>query len=383
MNGQPGQEKPEQPGPGDAEPAPGQQEQSDEQPAEEENDRPQDPWTAREELILHAPAAFGGSLVRGSQTGVSGGRVGGDVVLGTKIENHYGFGASSRTSGDIPGTELDELARVFTGFGELAHPLLDRLRLERVLVLSGPPFTGRRSAALMLLHALDAVPVRALDPKTRPTALKDEVGGDSRGYLISDLVTGRENPLRDIDLWAVRDELEKKDSYLVVTVDLHAVLHGVNAVDWQPPSPESVLRSHLHALVDDPPRERVLLELPPARDFLAHGEYQLREAAAFAEALAGHARGRISLEELAVVSGTMVRRQVEEWFSGDETRLRDKAFLISLAAFDEAAYALTAELSDDLFAQFQKTEDEGRVHASASSARPSPNDCGWPAPAST
>jgi hypothetical protein len=112
-------------------------------------------------------------------------------------------------------------------------------------------------------------------------------------------------------------------------------------------------------LVDDPQRECALLRLAPAREFLAHDDHQLREAAAFAKALTNHAVGATSPEELAAVSRVMVREQVQEWFGDDETSLRDKAFLISLAAFDEAAYALTAELSDDLYAQFQKTEDAG------------------------
>jgi hypothetical protein len=361
MSEQPEQERPDQHRQDDAAPVPGQQEQSDEKKPGEEDDLPQDPWAARRELYRHAPNAFGGSLVGGSQTGVSGGSVGGDVVLGTKIEHHYRFGAATHTSGDIPAADLDHLAQVFSGYEELVHPLLDRLRDERVLVLSGAPFTGRHSAALMLLHALDAVPVRALDPKTRPTALKDEMTGDSLGYLISDLVTGRDTPLRDIDVWSVRDKLKQKNAYLVITVDLHAVLHGVRPVTWRPPSPQSVLRSHLHDLVRDPQRERELLNLVPAREFLGREDYQLREAAAFARALASHADGETSQEELADASRAMLRKQVQEWFSDDETSpsLRNKAFLISLAAFDEVAYALTAELSDDLFAQFQKTQDAG------------------------
>ncbi|HEY5833964.1 hypothetical protein [Streptomyces sp.] len=232
---------------------------------------------------------FGGSQVSGDQIGVSGGHVTGDVVMGTKIEQHFRYGMSGHVSGDIPASELEERARVFAGYEELVHPLLGQLREERVLVLSGAPFSGRHSAAL-LLHALGAVPVRALDPKTKPTALKDEVTGTSLGYLVTDLVASRDSPLRNIDVWAVRDELENKNAYLVVTVDLYAVLHGVSAVEWQPPSPEAVLRSHLHALVDDPPREMELLALPAARDFLAHENHQLREAAVFAKALAGHAR---------------------------------------------------------------------------------------------
>ncbi|GAA2644515.1 hypothetical protein [Streptomyces lunalinharesii] len=343
----------------DTDPAADQQEQTNDEPTEVEDDRPQDPWAARRELYEHVPAAVSGSLVGGDQTGVSGGSVVGDVVLGTKVEHHYRFGATTHTSGDIPSSELDQLTMEFAGYEELVHPLCDRLREKRVLVLYGAPFTGRRSAALMLLRSLDAVPVRAVDPNTLPTALKDEVNGKSHGYLVSDLVTGRENPLRDIDLWALRDALREKDAYLVITVDLFATLRGVNPVPWVPPSPQAVLRSHLHALVDDPQREQQLLALEISQEFLGRDDHQLREAAAFATALADHAAGTTTREELANVGPRLVREQVREWFGGDETQLRDKAFLISLAAFDEAAYALTAELSDTLYAHFQRTEDGG------------------------
>ncbi|WP_438484482.1 hypothetical protein [Streptomyces sp. S186] len=359
MSEQPGDKPPERPQ-DDTDLADGKQEQTNDEHTEMEDDRPQDPWAARRDLYEHVPAAVGGSLVGGDQTGVSGGSVGGDVVLGTKVEHHYRFGVTTHISGNIPPAELDQLALEFAGYEELVHPLRDRLREERVLVLYGAPFTGRRSAALMLLRSLDAVPVRAIDPNTRPTALMDEVNGDQHGYLVSDLVTGRENPLRDIDLWAVRDVLRKKGAYLVITVDLLAILRGVDAVSWQPPSPQAVLRSHLHALVDDPQRERELLALDLSREFLDRDDHQLREAAQFAKALAGHADGTITREKLAGVGPELVREQVREWFGDDETLLRDRAFLISLAAFDEAAYALTAELSDTLYAEFQRTEDAGR-----------------------
>ncbi|WP_203184778.1 hypothetical protein [Streptomyces pratensis] len=359
MSQQPGDKPSERPQE-DTDPAGGKQEQAHDEHTGAEDDRPQDPWAARRDLYEHAPAVVGGSLVGGDQTGVSGGSVGGDVVLGTKVEHHYRFGAATHTSGKIPPSELHQLALEFAGYEELVHPLRDRLREERVLVLYGAPFTGRRSAALMLLRSLDAVPVRAIDPNTRPTALMDELNGDQHGYLVSDLVTGRENPLRDIDLWAVRDVLRKKEAYLVITVDLLAILRGVDAVSWQPPSPQAVLRSHLHALVDDPQRERELLALDLSREFLDRGDHQLREAARFAKALAGHADGTITREKLASVGPELVREQVREWFGDDKTLLRDRAFLISLAAFDEAAYALTAELSDILYAEFQRTEDAGR-----------------------
>ncbi|WP_329365812.1 hypothetical protein OG896_15120 [Streptomyces sp. NBC_00669] len=347
---------PEEPQP--EEPPVDEQEAGEDQPAEED-DRPQDPWVARRELYLHAPTAFGGGLTAGDQIGMTGGRLHGDLIMGSKVENHFRLGSSTHTSGELPPSELAELAEVFVADTEHVDAALARLRDDRVLVLSGAPYTGRRSAALMLLHTLGAAPVRALDPKTRPTALKDELGAGARGYLLCDLTTDRDHPLRDIDLLGVREELVKEDAYLVVTIGLAASLSGVRPMPWQPPAPDAVLRAHLARRVGDAQRERMLLALEPAQDFVAHGHHQLREAARFAEALAAYARGELTEQTLSSFQAAAVTDQVQEWFGDEETPLRDKAFLIALAAFDEAPYALAAELSDELHAALQRTEHPG------------------------
>lgn len=354
MPDQPAQEPPEEQLPEDGAAEPEEHEEPGKQQPDEAKDSPQDPWSARSELLAHAPEAISGSLVAGNQIGVSGGFVAGNVI--TNVHNYRLF-SSMHTSGTIPARELDERRMVFAGYDQLVLPLRERLLEERVLVLSGAPFSGRYSAALMLLHTVKATPVRALDPKILPTALAGELREDSGGYLISDLVTGRDKPLRKVDLWAVRETLTKHDAFMVITVDLHAVLDGVQDIRWTPPSLEAALRSQLHNRVFDPQRERDLLRLAPAQEFIRRKHHQLREAQSFASALADHAQGKVGLQQLADVRDGLLRGQVQEWFSSEETDLRDKAFLISLAAFDEVAYALTAELSDDLYREFQLTED--------------------------
>jgi hypothetical protein len=352
-----GPDLPDGPPPQEEAPADGQETGQD--PPEEEDDRPQDPWIARRELYLHAPTAFGGGLTAGDQTGMTGGRLNGDLIMGSKIENHFRIGGAVHPSGELPASELSELAEVFVADTDHVDTALARLRAERVLVVSGAPYTGRRSAALMLLHTLGAAPVRALDPKTRPTALKDELGAGARGYLLCDLITDRDRPLRDIDLLGVQEELAKEDAYLVITVGLAASLSGVRPVPWRPPAPEAVLRSHLARHVGDAQRERALLDLEPARDFVARDHHQLREAARFAQALAAYGRGELTEYKLHSFQVAAVTDQVEEWFVDEETPLRDKAFLIALAAFDEGPYALAAELSDELHAALQRTENPG------------------------
>lgn len=366
-----------QPAPGTPAAAPGsegaaQQESTDAAP--EERDRPQDAWSARRDLRSHTPATmrldadarFGGSMVGGDQHGVSGGQVAGDVILGTKTEIHYRFGLSSPApaSGEVPASSLDRLAVSFTADEPAFASLVERLRTERVLVLTGPRFTGRRTAALMLLRRLGAAPVRILDRGTTPTELTqplDESESGSadapHGLLLCDLITRRDEPLRESHLLAVRERLIRQHAYLVVTAGPLARLEDVPAAEWTPPSAFDVLTAHLRADVDDETARRLLAHSSVA-ELLGRG-HQLREIAAFARVLVRYARHEVDETAVEEFSRQALEEQVQEWFEEDEKTLplRDKAFLVALAAFDGGPYALTAELSDLLYGLFQETQN--------------------------
>ncbi|MEU6222752.1 hypothetical protein [Streptomyces sp. NPDC047042] len=345
----------------------------------EEQERPQTAWSARRDLIHHSPrsmnvgdrARFGGSLVGGDQHGVSGGRVTGDVIMGTKTEIHQwsipGFSAPSTASGEVPQSTLDRLAASFVAAEATVEDLLARLRRDRVLVLSGARFTGRRTAALTLLHRLGAAPVHTIDRDTDPSGLADrftaptdtaeEPGNQPRGYVLADLATRRDRPLREHHLLAARDRLAARDAYLVVTVGHTAVLEDVPVVEWRSPPPAEVLAAHLRSRVDDNDTAAKLLELPYVTEFLGRS-HQLREVAAFAQLLGRFAAGEVTEDAVGQFSLISLENQVQEWFEEDEAsvHLRDKAFLVALASFDGGPYALTAELSDLLYRFLQQTQ---------------------------
>ncbi|MER5751528.1 hypothetical protein [Streptomyces sp. NPDC002088] len=342
--------------------------------AAEEHDQPQNAWSARRDLVDHSPRSmnvgdrsrFGGSLVGRDQHGVSGGRVAGDVIMGSKTEIHYaipGISAPSSASGEVPRTTLDRLATTFVADEEVMAGLLDRLRRDRVLVLSGARFTGRRTAALMLLHRLAAAPVRTLVRDTSPSSLAERFTAEdqARGYVLCDLATRRDRPLREPHLLAAKDRLAEQDAYLVVTVGPTAVLEDVPAVEWRPPATADVLAAHLRTRTDAETAAK-LLGLPDVVEFLDRG-HQLREVAAFAQLLGDYATGKVTEDAVAQFSLASLENQVQEWFEEDESavHLRDKAFLVALAAFDGGPYALTAELSDLLYRFLQETENPARV----------------------
>ncbi|WP_329028341.1 hypothetical protein [Streptomyces sp. NBC_01423] len=332
-------------------------------------DRPQDAWAARRDLEDHAPRsmAFGaetrlaGGVLGGVNHGIGGGFFHGDVHVDARTHVHYGFGSLSaaHSSGEIRAATLSGIAECFADPGPVFTALVEQLREERVLVLSGPQSSGRRTAALMLLHRLGLSPVHSLARDTAPHALLPESDDDAgaQGHLLCDLETDRNKPLRDVDLLALRDRLGRRDAYLVITVGPRACLEDVRPRPWQPPAPADVLAAHLRARLDEDTAAD-LLALPVVAEFLAR-DHQPRETSAFASVLVEHAAGNASGEDVGNFSLAALEDQVREWFEEDDTvlHLREKSFLIALAAFDDGPYALTAEVSDRLYARLQETAD--------------------------
>ncbi|WP_405888002.1 hypothetical protein OG762_17930 [Streptomyces sp. NBC_01136] len=336
----------------------------------EEQEQTQEARAAQRELFAHTPgfilgsaASFGGSLVGGAQHGVSGGEVAGDVFMGGKTEiHHYGPSASTTyASGEIPRERLDALAAVFVE-SPAFETALKRLREERVLVLAGAHASGRYAAALALLHRLNVPSVHALPSETGPATLAAHLVHPG-GHVLRDLPLSRNRPLRDTHLYAARDQLAKVDGHLVVTVENSPFLLGISPTTWEPPEAAAVVRAHLCArrsggtdaadAADDVER---LLALGPVGDFLAPGRPHPAEVAEFAEALAGYDGSERAAARLADFGQTAVEKQCRSWLSDPDTELRDKAFLISLAVFDQAPYVLAAELADQLFVHFQRLQ---------------------------
>ncbi|MEU6679173.1 hypothetical protein [Streptomyces sp. NPDC046925] len=306
-------------------------------------------WAARRDLIEHAPS-FVSSLVKRDQYGVSGGHVQGNVI--------YQFGGPSDTlagpaSGPIPRAEIEALAAVFQRCPSFDEALA-RLRTERVVVLSGGHATGRRSAAMMLLLQLGVERMRDLEPGTSPAALREHLDG-AAGYVLCNLATSRSRPLRELHLRSMREQLEHAGGHLVITIEPSAALGDVPSVRWAPPPVQDMLCAHVTQSVGAAAWAE-LCRLAPVREFLDR-EHRPDEIARFAQRLVALHRGETSEQELVAHGQADVAAQVTQWLTGEKPPLLDKAFLISLAVFDGASYAVTAELGDRLFALLQKIED--------------------------
>ncbi|MEW2621221.1 hypothetical protein [Streptomyces sp. NPDC048106] len=320
---------------------------------------------AQRELFAHTPGFFlgedtrvGGSMVGGAQHGVSGGRVDGDVYLGGRIEyhSHGPAEATLKASGEVPRESVEELAAVFAE-GPAFAAALERLRKERVLVLVGAHATGRNAAALMLVHRLGVPAVHALSPETAPAALSGALT-EPGGYVLRDLPLSRNRPLRDTHLFAARDQLARTGGCLVVTAENSPHLPGVTPCPWAPPTAEDVVRALLRR--HRPGDADALFALPPVARFLADTDRRPAEAAAFAGALAAYDDSPQALTRLADFGQAAVEEQCRTWLGDPELGLREKAFIIALAVFDQAPYVLAAELADKLFLHFERLQHPER-----------------------
>ncbi|MEV0639298.1 hypothetical protein AB0I77_31065 [Streptomyces sp. NPDC050619] len=324
-------------------------EQKKQEETAEGQEQPRQPaWAARRDLIAHGPD-FVSTLVNRDQFGQTGGAHYGDTIF------HFGGEAetSRYVSGSIPRSDVEALEVVFHECPSY-HKALARLRTDKIVFLSGGRETGRRSAALMLLHRLGITRIRALDHQIPLSALPEQLD-TSAGYILRDLAVSRNRPLREPHLLALRERLERTDARLVITVEPSAALGNIPSVRWEPPSAKDMLHSHVTPTTGESAWAD-LCGLAPVKEFLAR-HHRPDEIKQFAGRLIACHRGEIDEVQLAAFGETAVTTQVARWLTEDKPELRDKAFLVSLAVFDKAPYAVTAELGDGLFVRLQKIED--------------------------
>jgi hypothetical protein len=311
----------------------------------------QEAWAARRDLIAHGPD-FVSTLVARDQFGQTGGYHYGDKhfhIGGLRTDPPHAL------SGPIPRAEIDELAGVFQDCASFDEAL-SRLREDRLVILSGGRETGRRSAALMLLRRLGVDSMRSLIPPASFPALSDQVDTPA-GYVLCDLTVPRNRPLVEAQLLALREQLERSRAHLVITVEPSAALGGVPSVRWEPPSAEDMLHAHVTPATGEAVWSD-LLAMTAVQEFLTR-HHRPEEIKQFAQQLVAHHRGEIDQAELAAWGETAVQTQVSRWLAEEKPELRDKAFLVSLAVFDKAPYAVTAELSDSLFVRLHALQEPG------------------------
>ncbi|WP_420035118.1 hypothetical protein ACN2WE_24320 [Streptomyces sp. cg28] len=337
--------------------ADGEQKKQDEAANEASERQRQEAWTARKALIAHGPAfvrriAGSGTLNARDQYGVSGGFVQGNV-------NFYGGPAPrhEQRSGTIPRERVALLSGVFCDCPSFDEALA-RLRSDRVVVLSGGRRTGRRAAGLMLLSRLGVEQMRSVGTPPSVWSLTEQLD-DACGYLLSNLPLSRSNPLNEPQLLHLTEQLKRTGGHLVITVEPSAALTDIPYIRWEPPSGEEMLRAHVTPHTGAAAWAE-LCGTPAVTEFLSRPQ-QPSEIEGYARQLVDFHRGDIDAEKLSAYGSAAVEAQVSRMLTDDAQDLRDRAFLISLAVFDQAPYAVAAELGDLLYVLLQKKANPREV----------------------
>jgi len=360
------------PGPGPGGDGPGPEPEAD---ADRPAPPPQSALDAARELFEHLPPSFrgtlfaggppqfGGSLVGGDQHAMSGGQVTGDVFSGSKTEVHhhtvYTGGRTRRLPGEVPRADIDRLMESFQP-GDHFAAAETCLRESRLVLLRGARSSGRRAASLALLRAVGVESTRVLDAAVADDLPEQDAPG--HGYVLWDLRPDGGREQLESRLLTLRGKLAKNGGYLVITTEAASGLSWT--VDWTPPPQQDLLAAHLRTALlrtgEAVDGEAVdggdLLALPATASFLGAPRTP-QEVADYALLLARHALGEVSEADLLRSDRAAVEEQVTRWFADGGPELREQAFLISLAVFDQAAYALAAEYGDSLHGLLQRIED--------------------------
>ncbi|MBU5946600.1 hypothetical protein [Streptomyces sp. PAM3C] len=280
----------------------------------------------------------------------------GDVYIGSRD-------TAAPVFGDVPEDELERLRQVYRA--PAGYPTLKRgLRARRVLVLGGPPGTGRLTTGLCLLdevtagvrntapgagtssprtaepdgRAGTAVPGRGRVTRLAPSdlgRLSDDPGAvadgvpDGGGLLVQlpASAAGFTSP-QELHLDALAARLAAKGAYAVLVVSPTSpaghLLGGRYGMPC-PPAPagellEWQLLRHLSECPDPEAlgRGEQILKHPLFQDALGILPEALRpsETELVAERVAQHVRGELGRAELLDACGHIARRQAREWFTG-------------------------------------------------------------------
>jgi hypothetical protein len=178
-------------------------------------------------------------------------------VFGTGAAAGGGAGPEPRSYGRMGEPEVIKVAKAYAKPPRFDEALAELLT-DRVEILVGPSGTGRRAAAITLLHEAKAAgqPIVVLAPGTTVDQLAARTFDTGVGYLIADMIDADMSQENAEYHWDnVCRAVREAEAYLVVTTaDGARIARSVTtrAFHWQRPAVAEVLRVHLgSAAVED------------------------------------------------------------------------------------------------------------------------------------
>jgi hypothetical protein len=312
-----------------------------------------------------------GRRLFGANTILQAGR---DVQVGDRIKVVTGKSTTSGP-GPVPREQLAELRALYVRIPNY-DVLQEVLRTRRLLILVGPPGSGRTTTALHLLDELTDGRVLRLASDAELREIDDEYLDDTPGCLAEPANT-RQLTATEADRLA--DLCVRHDSYLVVVVPADPTgrrTTGSYAKRCEVPVAPELLAAHLETLVrssDPSGTEQWLAALASSEDLWAAVGPDPRPAAVarLAALLVGHARDGGGLDDVRQGCEEFVTDMVAEWFGVLRDELHGRraeqvrrgiAQRIALAVFDEQPRSFTADVGDDLADLWQlRTRTQGRA----------------------
>jgi hypothetical protein len=250
-------------------------------------------------------------------------------VFGATAEER---GSRRKETGDLDEDEVFATLRYFhtpSAYGAAVEALV----ADHVVVLAGPSGSGRRCAALALLHEVTDQRLIALPPVLTIKDLAARTYVNGCGYVVLDRFDEGVSVNTDHSWLTVRDQVRKAGAHLVVTTTKTAAGRRVEAVrhiPWLRPPLRDVLRSHL-PLEPDEVIESLLKKIP--------AEWTMRSVDRMAQAIRGGTPREIALEEFKLAS----IEQVHTWFGEEGCRTRREIVEVTALAFVSGANRRTFE----------------------------------------
>ncbi|WP_214107481.1 hypothetical protein [Acrocarpospora catenulata] len=213
---------------------------------------------------------------------------------------------SRRTSGPVPPYEMAE-ARTCYVRHDSYHAAAARLETGNMVALVGSAGTGRRTAALNLLH--DAVGGRREVVELSPAYTLEKLAAreyrQAHGYLLCGWPRDDvDQSVADFHVREIRRRVRAAGAYLVITATAASLPDG-DQVAWQPPPARDILLAH---------------EVAPEVADLAAAQITADHAMADVVALARELASGVPLDQALGGLASAGRRDVVAWFESPRTR---------------------------------------------------------------
>lgn len=234
-------------------------------------------------------------------------------------------GGRRRATGRIDAGEIDDLIGHYVPPAPFERAV-EALAEDTVVVLVGPPGTGKRSGAVALLKEVaDSTGYVVLSPDNSLEQLAERTFAKGIGYVLLDRMS--EGPAAaqtaDFDWRRVRDQVRSQGAHLVVTT-VHDPDGGqpeaVRHIGWSAPDLADVLRLRLRTGGHAEEGVTRAAELMPA-------ECTVAEVVAAVGRILGGAEPALVWREY----GSDAARPVRDWFGGTERSLQEIAEITTLA----------------------------------------------------